>query len=55
MIHERTIPDHSHPIDFTRSPYRAHLGYGMNISMGAIRYRFSVDSEFEGAGITPDA
>jgi len=36
------------------NPYRTDLGYGMNISIGAVRYRFPNGSEFEGVGIAPD-
>ena len=36
------------------NPYRTDLGDDMNISIGAVRYRFPNGSEFEGVGIAPD-
>jgi carboxyl-terminal processing protease len=36
------------------NPYRADLGNGMRISIGAMRYRFPDGSAFEGVGIAPD-
>jgi carboxyl-terminal processing protease len=36
------------------NPYRTDLGHGMNVSIGAVRYRFPDGSPFEGIGIAPD-
>jgi carboxyl-terminal processing protease len=36
------------------NPYRADLGFGMSVTIGAVRYRFPDGSDFEGVGITPD-
>jgi carboxyl-terminal processing protease len=36
------------------NPYRADLGNGMRVSIGAIRYRFPNGQPFEGIGIDPD-
>ena len=36
------------------NPYRASLGYGMAVSIGAVRYRFPDGTPFEGVGIAPD-
>jgi carboxyl-terminal processing protease len=36
------------------NPYRADLGNGMRIAIGAVRYRFPDGADFEGIGITPD-
>src|SRR5262249_2605768 len=36
------------------NPYRADLGNGMRLSVGAVRYRFPDGSPFEGIGIAPD-
>jgi carboxyl-terminal processing protease len=36
------------------NPYRADLGNGMRVSIGAMRYRFPDGSAFEGVGIAPD-
>ena len=36
------------------NPYRAELGDGMRIRVGAIRYRFPDGRPFEGVGIEPD-
>jgi carboxyl-terminal processing protease len=36
------------------NPYRASLGFGMNVRIGAVRYRFPDGAAFEGVGIAPD-
>jgi carboxyl-terminal processing protease len=36
------------------NPYRADLGNGISVAVGAVRYRFPDGSAFEGVGITPD-
>jgi carboxyl-terminal processing protease len=36
------------------NPYRADLGNGMRVSIGAVRYRFPDGRPFEGIGIVPD-
>jgi carboxyl-terminal processing protease len=36
------------------NPYRADLGNGMSVSIGAVRYRYPDGSAFEGVGIAPD-
>lgn len=36
------------------NPYRASLGNGMSIAIGAVRYRFPDGTPFEGVGIAPD-
>jgi carboxyl-terminal processing protease len=36
------------------NPFRANLGFGLAISVGAVRYRFPDGSPFEGVGIAPD-
>jgi carboxyl-terminal processing protease len=36
------------------NPYRADLGSGMSVAIGAVRYRFPDGTEFEGVGIAPD-
>src|SRR5262249_9634165 len=36
------------------NPYRADLGGGMRIAIGAVRYRFPDGAPFEGVGIVPD-
>jgi carboxyl-terminal processing protease len=36
------------------NPYRANLGNGMSIAIGAVRYRFPDGTPFEGVGIAPD-
>jgi len=36
------------------NPYRADLGKGMRIAIGAVRYRFPDGTQFEGIGIAPD-
>jgi len=36
------------------NPYRADLGDGMRVSVGAVRYRFPDGRPFEGIGIEPD-
>jgi carboxyl-terminal processing protease len=36
------------------NPYRADLGDGMRIAIGAVRYRFPNGAAFEGVGIEPD-
>jgi carboxyl-terminal processing protease len=36
------------------NPYRADLGSGMSIAVGAVRYRFPDGAPFEGIGIVPD-
>lgn len=36
------------------NPYRADLGDGMHVSVGAVRYRFPDGRPFEGVGIEPD-
>lgn len=36
------------------NPYRADLGNGISVAIGAVRYRFPDGAEFEGAGIVPD-
>jgi carboxyl-terminal processing protease len=36
------------------NPYRATLGLGMNVRIGAMRYRFPDGAAFEGIGIAPD-
>jgi carboxyl-terminal processing protease len=36
------------------NPYRADLGNGMRVAIGAMRYRFPDGSAFEGVGIAPD-
>src|SRR5262249_6966588 len=36
------------------NPYRADLGGGRSIAIGAVRYRFPDGSPFEGVGIVPD-
>jgi carboxyl-terminal processing protease len=36
------------------NPYRADLGNGMSVAIGAVRYRFPDDTDFEGVGIAPD-
>ena len=36
------------------NPYRASLGLGMNVRIGAMRYRFPDGAAFEGVGIAPD-
>jgi carboxyl-terminal processing protease len=35
------------------NPYRADLGNGMSVAIGAVRYRFPDGTDFEGVGITP--
>jgi carboxyl-terminal processing protease len=35
------------------NPYRADLGNGMSIAIGAVRYRFPDGADFEGVGIAP--
>jgi carboxyl-terminal processing protease len=35
------------------NPYRADLGNGMSVAIGAVRYRFPDGTDFEGIGITP--
>jgi carboxyl-terminal processing protease len=36
------------------NPYRVDLGYGMNITVGAVRYTFPDGTAFEGVGIVPN-
>jgi carboxyl-terminal processing protease len=36
------------------NPYRADLGDGMSVAIGAVRYRFPDGTAFEGVGIVPD-
>ena len=36
------------------NPYRANLGFGMSVTIGAVRYRFPDGTPFEGVGIAPD-
>jgi len=36
------------------NPYRADLGHGMRVAIGAVRYRFPDGTPFEGVGIAPD-
>ena len=36
------------------NPYRADLGNGMRVTIGAVRYRFPDGTPFEGVGIVPD-
>jgi carboxyl-terminal processing protease len=36
------------------NPYRADLGNGMSMAVGAVRYRFPDGTDFEGVGIAPD-
>jgi carboxyl-terminal processing protease len=36
------------------NPYRADLGNGMRVTIGAVRYRFPDVTPFEGVGIVPD-
>jgi len=36
------------------NPYRADLGNGMRVAIGAVRYRFPDGRPFEGVAITPD-
>ena len=36
------------------NPYRADLGDGMRVAIGAVRYRFPDGRRFEGIGIDPD-
>ena len=36
------------------NPYRADLGSGMRVAIGAVRYRFPDGRPFEGVGIVPD-
>ena len=36
------------------NPYRADLGNGMRVAIGAVRYRFPDGTPFEGIGIAPD-
>jgi C-terminal processing protease CtpA/Prc len=36
------------------NPYRADLGLGMRVAIGAVRYRFPDGASFEGVGIAPD-
>jgi len=36
------------------NPFRADLGDGMRVSVGAVRYRFPDGRPFEGVGILPD-
>ena len=36
------------------NPFRANLGFGLGIAIGAVRYRFPDGSPFEGVGIDPD-
>jgi carboxyl-terminal processing protease len=35
------------------NPYRAELGNGMSVAIGAVRYRFPDGTDFDGVGITP--
>jgi carboxyl-terminal processing protease len=36
------------------NPYRANVGFGMAVTIGAVRYRFPDGTSFEGIGIAPD-
>jgi carboxyl-terminal processing protease len=36
------------------NPYRANLGNGLRVAIGAVRYRFPDGTPFEGVGIVPD-
>ena len=36
------------------NPYRADLGHGISVAIGAVRYRFPDGAAFEGVGIVPD-
>jgi carboxyl-terminal processing protease len=36
------------------NPFRADLGNGMRVAIGAVRYRFPDGTPFEGVGIDPD-
>jgi len=36
------------------NPYRADLGDGISVAIGAVRYRFPDGAAFEGVGIVPD-
>jgi carboxyl-terminal processing protease len=36
------------------NPYRADIGYGISVAIGARRYRFPDGTAFEGVGIAPD-
>jgi carboxyl-terminal processing protease len=36
------------------NPYRADIGFGISVAIGAKRYRFPDGTAFEGVGIVPD-
>ena len=36
------------------NPFRANLGFGMSLRIGAVRYRFPSGAPFEAIGIEPD-